>query len=57
MQVGLRDLEVVAKNRVELYLERRDPGALPLPLLDLCQKLFAVAAQVAQFVEFMIDAA
>ena len=56
VQIGLRNLEVVAKNRIELHLERRDPGPLPLPLLDLGQKLFAVAAQVAQLVEFMIDA-
>ena len=57
MQVGLRDFDVVAEDRVELHLQRSDPGALALALLDLRQILLAVAAQVAQFVEFVVDAA
>ena len=56
MQIGLRNLEVVAKNRIEFDLQRRDTRPLTFPLLDLGQKLFAVAAQVAQLVEFMINA-
>ena len=56
MRVGLRDFEIVAEDRIELYLERRDAGALPFALLDLRQKLFAVSAQVAKLVEFGIDA-
>src|SRR5277367_2764838 len=57
MQVRLRDLEIIAKNRIKLYLERIDSSALPLPLLDLRQELLAVAAQIAQFVEFFVHTA
>ena len=52
VRIRLRDFEIVAKDRVELYLQRCDSGALALALLDLCQELFAVAAQVAELVEF-----
>ena len=51
MQVGLRDLEVVAEDVVELHLQRADAGALALALLDLRDVLLAVAAEVAQLVE------
>src|SRR5580693_4244034 len=56
MQVGLRDFEIISKNGVELDLQRVDSRAQPLALLDLCQELLAVAAQIAEFVEFLIDA-
>src|SRR5258706_9159423 len=56
MQIGLGDLNVIAEDVVELDLERVDPGALPLAGLDLCDVLLAMATQVAQLVEFRIDA-
>ena len=54
VQIRLRDFEVIAKDGVELYFQRRDAGALPFALLDLRQVLFAVAAQVAKFVEIFV---
>src|ERR1019366_8915572 len=35
MQVRFRNFDVVTKNRIELYLERVNPGALALALLNL----------------------
>src|SRR5664280_800271 len=54
-QVRLGDLEVIAEDAVELDLQRTDTGALAFALLDLCDVLFAVTAQVAKFVESRID--
>src|SRR5664280_2854327 len=51
VQVRLGDLEVIAEDAVELDLQRTDAGALAFALLDLCDVLFAVTAQVAKFVE------
>ena len=56
MQIGLGYFQVVAKNGIELHLQRTDSGALPLALFDLRKILFAVAAQIAQFVEFFLHA-
>src|SRR5664279_2573776 len=54
VQVRLGDLEVIAEDAVELDLQRTDTGALAFALLDLCDVLLAVAAQVAKFVESRI---
>ncbi len=56
MQVGLRNLDVVAEDVVEADLERRDAGALPFARFDLRDVLAAVLAEVAQFVEFGVVA-
>ena len=56
MQVRLRNLNVVAKNRIELDLERANAGAFALTRFDLCQVLLRVAAQVAEFVEVFVNA-
>src|SRR5580700_6480429 len=56
MQVRLRNLNVVAEDRVEFDLERADAGPPAFPLLDLCQHLFAVAREFAQFVKITIYA-
>ena len=56
MQIGFRDLEIVAEDGIELHFERANSGALPLALFDLRKKLFAVAAQVAELIQFLIDA-
>ena len=56
VQVGLGNLQVVAKHGVELDLQRTNACALALALLNLSDVLLAVAAQVAQLVERSIDA-
>src|ERR1019366_8268033 len=48
VQVRLGDLEVIAEDAVELDLQRTDAGALAFALLDLCDVLLAVTAQVAK---------
>src|SRR5664279_1661647 len=55
VQVRLRYLEVIAEDAVELDLQRTDAGTLAFALLDLCDVLLAVTAQVAKFVESRID--
>src|ERR1035437_10089657 len=55
VQVRLGDLEVIAEDAVELDLQRTDAGPLAFALLDLCDVLLAVTAQVAKFVESRID--
>ncbi len=50
MQVGLRDFDVIAKNRIKFHLQRCNSGALPFALLDLSEKLLAMAAEIAQIV-------
>ena len=52
--VGAGDLEEIAEDLVIPDLERRDPGALPLPLLDAREGGLAAVAQVAQLVELGI---
>ena len=56
MQVGFGNFEVVAEDGIELHLQRTDPSALSLALFDLGQIKLAVAAEIAQFVKFRIDA-
>src|SRR5271157_5368350 len=56
VQVRLRNLNVVTKNGIELYLERPNARALAFTLLDSRQVLLRVAAQVAQFVQISVDA-
>ena len=57
MQVGLRDFDVVAKDRVELNLKRADAGALAFALFDLREVLLAVAREDTKFVESGVNAA
>ena len=56
VQIGLRDLDVVAEDAVEADLERGDAGALAFAGFDLGQQLFAVLAEVAEFVELGVVA-
>ena len=52
MQIGLRNLDVVAEDLVEANLQRGDAGAFALALFHRGDDLLAVLAEVAQFVEF-----
>src|ERR1035437_6757440 len=54
VQVRLGDLQVIAEDAVELDLQRTDASALAFALLDLCDVLLAVTAQVAKLVEYRI---
>ena len=56
MQIRLRNLDVVTKDRIELNLQRSNARPLPLPLFHLRQHLLAVATQVAQLVKLAIHA-
>ena len=56
VQVGARDLDVVAEDVVEPHLERPDARALPLARFDLRDVLAAVPAEVAQLVELGVEA-
>ena len=56
MQVGLRDLDVVAEHAVEAHLQRLDAGARALGGLELGDHLLAGAADAAQLVELGVDA-
>src|SRR5208337_4096350 len=56
VQVGLRNLNVVAEDGVELYLERPNPRSLAFARFYLCQILLRVPAQVAEFVQIFVDA-
>ena len=51
MQVGLRNLDVVAEHLVVANLERCDSGALPLALFHRGDNLPALLRDIAQFVE------
>ena len=46
--VGVGDLEVVAEDLVVSHLERRNAGAIPLPLLQAGDVLPAAVAEIAQ---------
>src|SRR4051794_40591335 len=56
MLVGLADLDIETKNIVELDLERADTGAFAFAVLDLRDELFAVAAEIAEFIQRGVDA-
>ena len=56
MLVGLGNLDVVAEDIVEADFQRLNSGAGPLALLDLCDILPAIAADIAQLVEFGVIA-
>src|SRR6266478_189407 len=56
VQVRLGNLDVVTENGIELYLERPNPSPLSFTRLYPREILLRVAAQVAQFVEIMVDA-
>ena len=51
MHVGFGNLQVIPEDVIEADLQRSDPGTRTLPHLDLRQIGFAVARDVAQFVE------
>ena len=55
-QVRAADLDVVAEDAVEADLERGDPGARPLALLDRRDRLAPAPARVPQLVELRVDA-
>ena len=55
VRVRLRDFEIVAEDGVELYFQAGDSGALAFALFDLGQDLFAVAADIAERIEFLLD--
>ena len=57
MQIGFGDFDVEAEHLVEANLERGDAGALAFALFHGGDDLAAVLAQVAQFVEFGVEAA
>src|SRR5260370_3958001 len=54
MQIGFRDLNVVAKNLIEANLQRPDVGAPALALFHGGDNLFAVLAEVAKFIELVM---
>ena len=54
-QVRAADLDVVAEDAVEAHLERADPGARALALLDRGDRLAPAAARPAQLVELGVD--
>src|SRR6201987_5894975 len=56
MEVCLGNFQVVSKNRIELPLQGSNSGALPFPQLDLRQVLLAIATEVAQVIQFLVDA-
>ena len=56
VQVRFRNLDVITKNGIELYLERADSRALAFTLLHSHQVLLRVATQVAEFVQIFVDA-
>src|ERR1035438_263389 len=55
VKVSLRNLDVVAKDRIELYLERSDSSAFAFALLDASQILLGIAAQVAKLVQIFVN--
>jgi len=58
MEIGLRNLHVVAENLVEANLQRSDAGPFALALFHRGDDLFAVLAEVAELVKFaMVTAA
>ena len=56
MLVGFRDLDVIAEDVVEADFQRLDAGAGALARFDLGDILAAVMAEIAQFVQFGVEA-
>ena len=56
MQIGFRDLDVVAEDVVEAHFQRLNAGARALARFDLRDVLPAVAAEVAQLIELGVKA-
>ena len=56
VHVGVRDFDVVAEDVVEADLERLDAGARAFARFDLGDVLAAVPAEIAQFVQFGVEA-
>ena len=54
MEIGFGNLHVVAKDGVEADFERADAGAFTFALFHGGNDLFAVLAEVAQFVELSV---
>src|SRR5579863_1155373 len=57
MEVWLRDLNVITKNRIKLHLQRANARPLALALFNLGHELLAVAAEVPQFIQFSVNPA
>jgi len=56
VQVGLGDFDVVAKDLIEADFEGVDAGPLALALFHGGDDLFAVLGEIAEFVEFGVEA-
>ena len=56
MQVGLGDLDVIAEDGVEAYLEALDPGALLFGGFEIGEPGFVAAGERAHAVEFGVVA-
>ena len=56
VEVRPGDFKVVAEDRVEPHLERRDAGALDFLQLEFRDPILAFARRVAQFVETGVEA-
>src|SRR5215467_9498232 len=57
MQIRFGHLDVVTKDRVELYFERRDSSSASFSLLNLRQHQLAVAREIAEFIQVFVYAA
>ena len=56
LQIGFRDFNVIPENIIEADFQGGDAGAAALAGFDVCDVLFAVLAQVAEFIQFGIIA-
>src|SRR5882757_10574657 len=56
MQIGLGNFDVIAEDVIETDFERSDVGALALALFHGSDDLLAVLAEIAQLVEFSVEA-
>jgi hypothetical protein len=53
MRIG--DLQEIPEDLVVSDLERGNPGALALPLLQRCDVLFPPVPQLAEFIETRVE--
>ena len=56
MEIGFRNLHVIAKDLIEADFERADTGTFALTVFHSSDDLFGVLAEVAQFVELGVKA-
>ena len=55
MKIGAGNFDVIARDLVEADLQRGDAGAFAFALFHGSDDLFAVLAEVAEFVEFGVE--